>query len=287
MTERWPRASELRRRRFSRPSATTSRAGNGRHSWPGSPLTRRAFRWPLGVVARAVGHPRLEAHLAEQDVKRAELLLALDASVLALDRRLLDLYALVEATRAEVELRFAKLDLRADVERAHARRHADSTEQALMSPEGPLAGTFPPRPRASTATSCTTWPCSGKTSAGALAWSRRCLPSSMSWCRRELRACGAGRRAGAARARARPRPGGRGARRPRRARSRAGARVLRRRCRRVPRIPLARDGRSSRPGRSSHLFRVGAAPDGQSAPDARPQRLRESSRGEDDRAQAG
>ena len=102
-------------------------------------MTRRAFRWPLGVVRRAVGHPHLDAHLAEQDAKTAELLLALDTSVLALDRRLLDLYALVDTTRAEVELRLQKLDIRADVEHAHARRHADSTEQALMSPEGPLA----------------------------------------------------------------------------------------------------------------------------------------------------
>src|SRR3954451_25272417 len=99
----------------------------------------RVTRRVTGVLRRAVGTPALQERLAEQDGAAAELRLALDTAVLALDQRMLDLYALTESTHRALEQQMRELSERVEIAIAEAHRRADSIDRALVSPESPLA----------------------------------------------------------------------------------------------------------------------------------------------------
>jgi hypothetical protein len=99
----------------------------------------RVTRRVTGALRRAVGTPALQARLAEQDGAAAELRLALDTAVLALDQRMLDLYALTESTHRTLEQQVRELSERVELAIAETHRRADSIERALVSPESPLA----------------------------------------------------------------------------------------------------------------------------------------------------
>ena len=94
---------------------------------------------PARIVRRAVGYPRVRQHLSEQDTTAAELRLALDAGILALDQRLLDLYALTETARREFQERILALSALTEAARAESQRQAASIEETLAAPESPLA----------------------------------------------------------------------------------------------------------------------------------------------------
>lgn len=102
-------------------------------------MTPRFLTSPARLVRRAVGYPRVRQHLSEQDTTAAELRLALDAGILALDQRLLDLYALTETARREFQERILALSALTEAARAESQRQAASIEETLAAPESPLA----------------------------------------------------------------------------------------------------------------------------------------------------
>lgn len=88
-------------------------------------MIRRVLRQPARLFRSSSQEPgfeeRLLARLAQQDAEVARLRLRLDEAVLGLDQRMLDHYALTELARAEVRLR------------------ANAIDDALASPDGPVA----------------------------------------------------------------------------------------------------------------------------------------------------
>jgi hypothetical protein len=102
-------------------------------------MTPGFFTSPARLVRRAVGYPRVRQHLGEQDTTAAELRLALDAGILALDRRLLDVYALTETARREIQERIVTLSALTEAARAESQQQAESIEETLAAPESPLA----------------------------------------------------------------------------------------------------------------------------------------------------
>jgi hypothetical protein len=91
------------------------------------------------LARRAVGYPRVRQHLSEQDATAAEVRLALDAGILALDQRLLDVYALTDTARREIQEQLLALSVLTEAARAESRQRAESIEETLAAPESPLA----------------------------------------------------------------------------------------------------------------------------------------------------
>lgn len=81
----------------------------------------RRLRARFRIVRSPSEQARLDARLDEQDAEAARLRLRLDEAVLALDRRILDHYALTELARQEMHLR------------------TDAIDRALSSPDGSVA----------------------------------------------------------------------------------------------------------------------------------------------------